>query len=63
MKIAGYAAAQVFRLAHINNIALGVLVQIHSGFGGDTPDFLEKVHQAIFVFYLMSGCANVCYKK
>jgi len=55
MEVAGHAAAQVFRLAHINDFAFGVLVEIHAGLGGDGADFLEKIHRAIFdLFYWMN---------
>jgi hypothetical protein len=41
MKIAGYAAAQILRLAHVDDFAFGVLVEVHAGLGGDGADFLE----------------------
>ena len=44
VEIAGHAAAQVLRLAHIDDLALGVLVEIHAGLGGNGADFGLQVH-------------------
>jgi len=59
VEVAGDAAAKVFSLAHVDDFAFGILVEIHAGLGGNGADFLEKIHQEIFVFYSMSGCANL----
>ena len=48
VKIAGHAAAQVLRLAHVDDFALGVLVEIHAGLGRDGADFGEEVHWTVF---------------
>ena len=50
MKIAGHAAAQVLRLAHIDDLALGILVQIHAGLGGNGADFLKQIHDGTVNF-------------
>ena len=54
VKVAGYAAAQILRLPHVNHIALGVLVQIHSGFGGNGADFGEKIHAGASLYFTVS---------
>ena len=38
------ARAQVLRLAHVDDFALGVLVEIHAGGGGEAADFLGEIH-------------------
>jgi hypothetical protein len=54
VEVAGDAAAEIFRLAYIDDLAFGVLVEIHAGLGGDGTDFLEKVHVRKWLFYSMS---------
>src|ERR1700733_13374823 len=44
MEVAGYAAAQVFGLAHVDDLTLGILVEIDAGFGWDGADFGQEVH-------------------
>ena len=44
MEVAGHAAAQVLRLAHIDDFAFGILVEIDAGLGRDSADFGEEVH-------------------
>src|ERR1700680_1177893 len=44
VEITGHAAAQVLRLAHINDVALGVLVEIDAGFHRNGADFGLQVH-------------------
>ncbi len=44
MEVGSYPAAQVLGLPHINDLALGVLVEVHTGIGRDGADFLEKIH-------------------
>ena len=43
-QIGAHAGAQVLGLAHIDDFALGVLVEIHAGLGGQGADFLVEVH-------------------
>ena len=43
-KIRPQTRAQVLRLAHVDDLTVGVLVQVHAGRGGDRLDFLVKVH-------------------
>ena len=38
------ARAQVFGLADVDDLALGVLVEIHAGLGGEGADFLVEIH-------------------
>ena len=44
VEVAGHAAAQVLRLAHVDDFAFGILVEVHAGLGGDGTDFGEEVH-------------------
>ena len=46
VEIAGDAAPQVLRLAHIDHLALGVLVEIHARLGRNGADFGLQVHGA-----------------
>ena len=39
MKVAGNPAAEILGLPHVDDLTLGVLVQIHAGFGGNGLDF------------------------
>ena len=43
-QIRAHPRAQVLRLAHVDDFALGVLVEIHAGLGGKDADFLVEVH-------------------
>ena len=43
-KIGAHAGAQAVGLAHVDDLAVGVLVQIHAGRGRQSPNFLVKVH-------------------
>jgi hypothetical protein len=40
------ARAQVLGLAHVDHLALGVLVEVHAGLRGQSADFLVEVHEA-----------------
>ena len=44
MEVGGNPAAQVFGLPDVDDLALGVLVEVHAGLGGDGADFLEEIH-------------------
>src|ERR1700720_1453942 len=44
VEVAGHPAAQVLRLTHVNDVACGVLVQIHAGLRGKSADFGLQVH-------------------
>ena len=44
MKVGADAIPQVFRLAHIDDLALGILVQVHPCRGGQSPNFLLQIH-------------------
>ncbi len=44
MEIRGDPASQILRLADVDDGSLGVLVEVHAGRGGESPDFLEEVH-------------------
>jgi hypothetical protein len=46
-QIGAHARAQVVGLAHIDDLALGVLVEIHAGLRGQTADFFVEVHGRI----------------
>ena len=55
VEVAGDAAAQVLRLAHIDDFAFGVFVEIHAGLGGDGADFSEEIHfRSRLLFYVLS---------
>ena len=43
-QVAPHPRAQIARLADIDHLALGVLVQIHAGLSGEGPNFLVKIH-------------------
>ena len=43
-KVRPHPRAQVVRLAHVDDLALGVFVQIHAGRGRKSADFLVKIH-------------------
>src|SRR4029077_17974712 len=53
VKVAGHAAAQVFRFTDINHFPLGVLVQIHAGLGRNGAEFSLQIHGARHLFYWM----------
>ena len=58
VEIAGDAAAQVLRLAHVDDFAFGVFVEIHAGLGGDGADFGQEIHLgADFYFTFFRGFA------
>jgi hypothetical protein len=44
VKIGADPVSQAFRLADIDDLSLGVLVQIHAGRGRDGANFLLQVH-------------------
>ena len=44
-QIGAHARAQVVGLAHVNDLALGVLVEVHAGLRGQGADFLVEVHK------------------
>ena len=44
MKIRGDAGAQVLRLADIDDLALGVFVEVHAGGGGNGTNFGLEIH-------------------
>ena len=46
-QVGAHPRAQVFRLAHIDDLALGVLVEVHAGLGGQSADFLVEVHDEV----------------
>jgi hypothetical protein len=43
-QIGAHARAQVVGLAHVDDLALGVLVEIHAGLRGQGADFLVEIH-------------------
>jgi len=47
MEIRAYARAEVFRLADVNDLALGIFVEIDAGGDGETTDFGEEVHREL----------------
>src|ERR1017187_7721033 len=46
VEIGGDPRAQVLGLTDVNNLAFGVLVQVHAGRGGEAADFLGEIHRA-----------------
>ena len=44
-QIGAHARAQVVGLAHIDDFALGVFVEIHAGLRGQGADFLVEIHE------------------
>ncbi len=44
-QIGAHARAQVVGLAHVDDLALGVFVEIHAGLGGQGADFLVEIHE------------------
>ncbi len=50
VEIGRHPAAQVLGLPDVDHLALGVLVEVHAGFGGDGADFLEEIHGRL-LFY------------
>ena len=55
VEIAGHAAAEILRLAHIDHVAFGILVEVHAGFGGNGPNFRQQVHCAKDSLILLDG--------
>ncbi len=45
MKIRRDPRAQILRLANVDDLALGVLVEVHAGRSGNRADFGSKVHR------------------
>ena len=43
-EVAAHAGAQVLGLAHVDDCAFGVLVEVTAGARGQRADFLEKIH-------------------
>ena len=43
-EIGPHPGAKVLGLAHIDDFAFGVLVEVHAGLGGQCADFLVEVH-------------------
>ncbi len=43
-QVGSHPRAQVLRLANVDDLALGVLVQVHAGLGGQRADFLLQIH-------------------
>ena len=43
-EVAAHAGAQVLRLADVDDLALGVLVEVAAGAGGQGADFLVEIH-------------------
>jgi hypothetical protein len=58
VEVAGDAAAQVLCLAHVDDFAFGVLIEINAGLGGDGADFGEEIHFWEDEFILFDGCAR-----
>ena len=54
-EIRAHAGAQVFRFADVDDLALGVFVEIATGAGGERADFLEEIHGAEWPGRLGSG--------
>ena len=44
-QIGAHARAEIVGLAHVDDFALGVLVEIHAGLGGQGADFLVEIHE------------------
>ena len=44
-QIGAHARAEIVGLAHIDDFALGVLVEIHAGLGGQGADFFVEIHE------------------
>ena len=44
-QVGAHARAEVVGLAHIDHFALGVLVEIHAGLGGQGADFFVEIHE------------------
>ena len=53
VEVGGDAAAQVLRLADVDDFAFGVLVEIDAGLGRDGADFGEKIHKRADRFILL----------
>src|SRR5215472_5419259 len=45
MEVGGDAVAQVLGLADVDDLAFGVLVEVHPGICRKRPDFLVEVHE------------------
>ena len=43
-KVRPHTGAQVLRLAHVDHLACGVLVEIAAGRGGERPNFVVEIH-------------------
>ena len=48
-QVGAHARAQVLGLAHVDDFALGVFVEIHAGLGGEGADFLVEIHLETWV--------------
>ena len=59
-KVARHPAAQVLRLTHVDDIAFGVLVQVHAGLGGQGADFLVEIHAQSAGFILLDDQMTAC---
>ena len=44
IEVGAYPGPQALGLAHIDDLAFGVLVHVHAGLGGKGSDFLDQVH-------------------
>ncbi len=58
-EVRAHPGAQVLRLADVDDLALGVLVEVAAGQGGDGADFLEQVHLALSVTVCRDGGGGV----
>ena len=47
-KIGANPGAKVLGLAHVNDFAFGVLVEVYAGLGGECADFLVEVHGTVW---------------
>ena len=64
VEVAGHPAAQVLRLADVDDVAFGVLVEIHAGLGRNGADFGLQVHGARDLpFYWMETGRAVLQKR
>jgi hypothetical protein len=42
--------AETLRLAHIDHVSFGVLIEVHAGRGGDGANFLLEIHSGVNLF-------------
>jgi hypothetical protein len=44
-KVGADSGAKVFGLADVDDHSVGVLVEVHTGLGGEKADFLDEIHE------------------